>query len=271
MGDELIDRAMTGLLGQRSGNWGDIIILVVVVAASIFGSVGKWIAKRINEKRELESLRRRSTESLMRRQPSGSPAETARPLPSRFGQSESQPPPIASPVPPTPRRTVQGSPTIPGEASNIDRVFEAILEKATGVKIERPTRPFQTPPTPPPPVRPSPQVVARKQRKKTTPQPGKRTSIAERERRHAAQLAKRQTGAEHETAVAIEREQRFTRGTNLRLGHVETHIEAFSRDEAPIDSIESDLLDRVSLRDAIVLSEILAPPLAIREISSPYF
>jgi len=263
MGNELIDLAMISLLGQRGGNWGDIIILAVVVAASVFGSVGKWIAKRINEKRELESQRRQSTESLMRRKPAGSPVETARPLLSRSGRGETEHPPVAGPVPPILRRVIQRIPTSPGDASNMERVFEAILEKATGVKIERESQPVQAP-LAPPPVRPPPQ---RKPRTHVAPQPAPRESLNERENRRDAEFAEKQTSPEHESTQAIERALRFTKGTNQRLGHVETHIEAFSRDDAPGDLghiAAGDLLGRIRLRDAIILSEILAPPLALR-------
>ena len=277
MGERLIDLTMISLLGQRVGDLGDIIILIVVVVASVFGSLGKWIAKRLNAKRELETHRRQTTDSLMQRQPALPPLETARALPPRPGRSETEHPPVASPVPPILRRVIQRIPMKPGDASNMERVFEVILERATGVKIERETRPVATPPplpAPPPLVRSSPQVAVRKRKTQSAAQPAKPISIAERGRRRDEQFEKKRTGAEHESAQMIERQQRFTRDTDQRLGHVETHIEAFGRDDAPGESDSTagdDLLGRIALRDAIILSEILAPPLALRGELSPSF
>jgi ribosomal protein S10 len=262
----MIDPTTTILLAQRGGDLGDIIVLLVIVAASVFGAAGKWIAKQINEKREREAQLRRGGDPLaVSPKPSTRPPlEVAKPLPPRPVPGEANVPPLASPFPPSVRRVLERIQTSSGDAPTMDRVLEAILERATGVKIER-----KAPPPAPPPTRvrsaPRPPAIARKA--SGVPQQARSMSIDERERRQAEKLAEKRTQAELEAARIAGSEQQLSRDTDRRLGHVETHIEAFHRDEARGESgatAQADLFDRVSIQDAIVLSEILAPPLALR-------
>lgn len=274
----MIDLTMTILLAQRVDDWGDIIVLLVIVAASLFGAAGKWIAKQINEKREREVQLRRGGDPLVVSPKSSThpPLEVAKPLPPRpapghvasplVGGAES---PTASPFPPSVRRVLERMQTSSGEAPTMDRVLEVIIERATGVKIEREAQPSKTPPPAPPvPGRPSASRADRAPRTSRVPQQARPMSIDERERRLAEKIAAKRTRAERETARMTESEQQLSKDTDRRLGHVGTHIDAFNRDDVPGESEitpQADLLDRISIQDAIVLSEILAPPLALRD------
>ena len=93
-------------------------------------------------------------------------------------------------------------------------------------------------------------------------------TIEEREQLKASQLAQRQTRAERESAEITSRETRFTSGSDERIGQVNKHIAAPDRDEVRSESEQAEgvnPLDRTSLRDAVILSEILGPPLALRD------
>jgi hypothetical protein len=254
-------------LAQRVDDWGDIIVLLVIVAASVFGAAGKWIAKQINEKREREAQLRRGGDPLVVAPKSSTrpPLEVAKPLPPRPPPGEASVPPLASPFPPSVRRVLERIQTSSGDAPTMDRVLEAILERATGVKIERKASP---PALPPAHVRSAPRPPAIARKASGVPQQARSMSIAERERRQAEKIAAKHTQAERETARMTESEQQLSRDTDRRLGRVGTHIEAFHPDDVPGESEiapQADLLDRISIRDAIVLSEILAPPLALRD------
>lgn len=263
----MIDHTTTILLAQRVGDWGDIIVLLVIVAASVFGAAGKWIAKQINEKREREAQLRRGGDPLVVSPKSSTrpPLEVAKPLPPRPVPGEANVPPLASPFPPSVRRVLERIQTSSGDAPTMDRVLEVILERATGVKIEQKAAPPAAPPTR---VRSAPRPPAIARKAPSVPQSARPTTIAEREQLKAKQLAEKRTGAEREATRMTEREQQFTRNTDQHLGYVGTHIEAFLRDDVAGEfeiTPQADLFDRVSIQDAIVLSEILAPPLALRE------
>ncbi len=251
---------MIDFLAQRGTDWSDLIVLAVIVGASVFGSVGKWIAKRINESKEADSQRRTESETLMAPRRERPTLETAKPLHPAPVKREVSLPPFSAPAPPVRRRAMKPIGKAPAEPTSIERVFEVILEQATGVKIER-----ETPP--PAPVASPPPAPAQAQPPNRPPRPTKPTTIVERERQRAAQLAGKRTAPDRESARMTEREQRFTKGTDRRLGHVGTHIAAFDRSdaEALADEVRGDQTGRFSLRDAIVWSEILAPPLALRE------
>ena len=270
----MMDLTTTILLAQRVGDWGDIIVLLVIVAASVYGAAGKWIAKQINEKREREAQLRRGGDPLVvsPKHSTRPPLEVAKPLRPRPASGDvASPlvgdvePPPASPFPPSVRRVLERIQTSSGDAPTMDRVLEVILERATGVKIE----PKASPPAlPPARVRSAPRPPAIARKASGVPQQARPMSIDERERRQAEKLAEKRTQAECETARMTESEQQLSRDTDRRLGRVGTHIEAFHRDDVRGESEitpQADLLDRVSIRDAIVLSEILAPPLALRD------
>ena len=255
------------LPAQRVGDWGDAIVFLVIVAASVFGAAGKWIARQINEKREREAQLRRGGDPLVVSPKSSTrpPLEVAKPLPPRLAPGETSVPPTASPFPPSVRRVLERIQTSSGDAPTMDRVLEAILERATGVKIERKASP---PALPPARVRSSPRPPAIARKAPGVPQQARPMSIDERERRQAEKLAEKRTQAERETARMTESEQQLSKDTDRRLGHVGTHIEAFNRDDVPGESEitrQADLFDRIAIQDAIVLSEILAPPLALRD------
>lgn len=261
------------LMAQRSGDWGDLIVLLVIVAVSVIGSLGKWIAKQFNEKRQRETQLRRGLQPPVVSAPSPRQVlETAKPLAPRPVASNEAVPPFAAPMPPILRRVIKRIETSSGNEPAMGRVLEMLLEQATGKKIERHAPPApQPPPVPPAAQRPT---VRRSQAPRTraappASPPARTMTIEEREQLKAGQLAQRQTRAERESEEMTSRESQLTREIDQRLGHVGTHV-ASGRDNARPETEpaeQSDLLERTSLRDALVLSEILAPPLALRDES----
>jgi len=254
------------MLAQNFDNWieGAIILLIVVISA--LGSAGKWIVQQIEIKRQKDALRRSGTyiddtvPSTMNRKRS----------PTRTDEMErSGLPPIAVPIPPVMRPAHRPASQTPPPV--MERVMEILLEKTTGTTMERRVREIaervQRPAPPPPPAQTSEPRVRRQSAKLVTqpPKPGRPMTVAEREARREQT---RQTEVERETQRLIEREQQFTDDTDQRLGSVGTHIQSAEiRDPSSMDAFALGLTldDPEAVRRAFVLSEILAPPLALRK------
>jgi hypothetical protein len=226
------------------------------VVLSAIGSAGKWVVQQIAERRE-RNARQRESMSL----------DTPRPATTIHSGAENDIPPFANRVPPTLERTRRT--TMPSQPPVMERVMEVLLEKAAGTKLERRIRDAmpQQPAPPPPPAARSSEWRVRKPAATggARPQkPARSMTLAERE---VKRDRTRQTEVELEAQRLMQREQRFTEDTDQRLGHVTTH---FAGDEVR-DSISADthevalaLDDADAVRKAFVLSELLAPPLALR-------
>jgi hypothetical protein len=236
------------------------VILVIVIASAIV-SAGKWIVKQIADSNERNAQRRE-----------GMPIDPPRPTAIQRERQAAHPidsdgsdiPPIAAPMPPLFHRTRK--PTTQPPAPAMERVMEVLLERASGTKLERRIREMipQSPTPPPPPAARTSEPLVRKQTAQRQ-KPTRSITIAE---RAAHRDQTRQTEVELETQRLTQREQRFTDDTDQRLGHVVTHIAgADVHESASADPYEiaSALDDADSLRRAFILSEILAPPLALRQ------
>ena len=260
----MISLLSTIFLAQRS-DWLDGAIILGIAVLTMIGSLGKWIVKQIAEKRERTAKQREGMSIDPARTPGTIPREQA--TIRRDNSDASNMPPFAAPMPPVFHRTRNATTQTPPPV--MERVMEVLLERATGAKLERRVREMmpQPPAPPPPPAARSSEHHLRKQTAQRTPQTQKPTrsiTIAERE---ANREQTRQTEVELETQRLTQREQRFTDDTDQRLGHVVTHIAAADvRDSASADAydIAAALDDPDALRRAFILSEILAPPLALR-------
>jgi len=245
----------------QAPDWVDGIVILIIVVFSAIGSLGKWIVRKIEESRE--RLERDGTRTS--RRPTMRPPPTLQPdeLPDQDPSIR----PFSAPVPPKiPRPPTSGRPVQPPV---MERVFEVLIEQATGKKIEHRGTDQSLKRPPPPPARPQTPAHKGVVQKRTTarPAPSRPQTIAVRE--NARQQAC-ETEVERETKRIAQREQQWTDDTDRRLGHVETHIPSLSADEMGADAIDlSDAFDNTtSLRRALVLSEILAPPLALRNRES---
>lgn len=242
----------TAVLAQRA-DWLEGAIIVGIVVLSAIGSAGKWIVQQIAERRERNA-----------RQREGMPINPPRPA-TLHGDADQDTPPYAAPAPPMLERTRRT--TLPSQGPVMERVMEVLLEKAAGTKLERRIRDAmpQQPAPPPPPSAREPRVRKQAVPRQVRPQKASPSmTLAERE---VKRDRTRQTEVELETQRLIQREQRFTEDTDQRLGHVTTHIAGAELPEsASADTYEvaGALDDADAVRKAIVLSEILAPPLALR-------
>ncbi len=260
----MISFISTSYLAQRS-DWVEGAIIVGFVVISMLASAGKWIVKQIADKREQDAQRREGMPIDPPRTPGTVQREQA--TIRRDNSDASNIPPFAAPMPPvfhrTRKTTTQTLPPV------MERVMEVLLEKATGTKLERRLREMMPQPSapPPPPADRSSEPRAHKQTAQRAPQTQKPTRSITIAERVANREQTRQTEVELETQRLTQREQRFTDDTDQRLGHVETHIAAADvRDSASADvyDIAAALDDADSLRRAFILSEILAPPMALR-------
>jgi len=245
----------TVFLAQGS-DWIDGAIILGLFVLSAIASLGKWIVRKIAESRELEAKRREGM-------PVDSPRTSA--TIRRDKDDSADFPPVAPPTPPVIQRTRKTTGQPPPQV--LERMMEVLLEKATGTKLERRLREIMPkPPAPPPAVRPSEQRARKQsaQRPSQARKPARPMTIAERE---AHRERTRKTEVELEAQRLAKREQQFTDDTDQRLGHVVTHIrEADERNSTSTDvhSLATTLDDPDALRRAFVLSEIIAPPLALR-------
>ena len=252
----------TSFLAQKA-DWLEGAIILGIFALTAIGSAGKWIVKQIADRRERDAQRREG----MSIDPPRSPIVQRERQTVRTNDSDgSNIPPFAAPMPPVIHRTRKTTTQTPPPV--MERVMEVLLEKAAGTKWERRVREMIPEPPPPPAARPSDPRVRKQtaQRSPQTQRPNRSTTIAERE---ANREQTRQTEVERETQRLVQREQQFTDDTDQRLGHVATHIAAADiRDSASADAYEVAIAldDPDTLRRAFIYSEILAPPLALREL-----
>lgn len=247
------------LIAQR-GDWLEGAIIIGIVVLSMIGSAAKWFVQKLAENRERAAAQR--GRPMFEPGTSDSGRFEQRTL--RHDQDRRhEVPPFAAPPPIIISRTTRrgAAPTPPV----VEKVWEILLEKTAGSPLERRIRELVPPRPTPPPIRkaaPSQKKVVR------PPVPAAKgpMSIAERE---ALRERVSQTQAERETQRLIDREQQFTDQTDQRIGHVQTHIAAQEIQE-PYSEEFHDLMDALddpaAVRRALILSEIFAPPLALREI-----
>jgi len=217
------------------GDWVEAIIVVIVLVGSALSALAKAITNKMR-KQQMPDLLEPESESS-----EPEPARRTRPIP-----------PVARPLSqPIERRVIVRTqrPISSQDEKRADYEFEVALPEAVRPLVEMlldktvgdaEERPRPAPPPPPPRVsRPRPQRPRSQRRQLEKPSA---PAITEREAR---------------LRDIAEREER-------RIGHVETHVAPTTTEELQAQPGVAGLLDRRSLRRAIILSEVLGPPLALR-------
>jgi len=208
------------------GDWVEGIIVLVIIAGSALGGIGKAIIAKLNRSREeMEAergLQQERPPPRMTERPALPPV--ARPMPPRYRLPAAMQRPIARPL--TPQRP----------QAQVPRTFPPVVQTILDVVLDGAVDLETAFPKPHPRREPPPRAA------KTT-------------------IPKRPVGRR-----SIEdREERKTKLVEKRIGHVETHVASTT----PTSSTEADFglfenPTRTDLRRAIILNEILSPPLALR-------
>ncbi len=209
-----------------AGNWIEIVIILLVVGGSIFGAVSKKLIAAFSPKESEESGNEKG--KVMRAPPHPAP-------PQRRGQPVH---PVARPLQPTP--SPQAEPPI--------------VRSHPPRTAPRP-KPAAAPPRPRRPQKPAPaRAEARLGHLEVTVMEEEARFEAARERRMA-----------HLKSRVLEGEERFEEAVEKRLSHLEpAPDEATAAAQACVRIPVIGRLSRQTLRHAVVLREILSPPLALR-------
>ena len=235
---------------QDIGDWIEGIIVLVIIAGSALSGIGKAIVNKLNRSREeAEAQRRREGQPRPQRvtdRPAVPPV--ARPMPPRRPASTIEHRPVAWPLtPPTARRRPHAEvpqPIPPVLQTILDVVLDGGVELETVVRKPRPPQPAAEPP-----------VSGSARTSRVQPPPAPRPSKTK-----VPKLATRRRSIE-------DREEQKAKLVEKRLGHVVPHVASTT----PLSSTgdESVLFDRptrTDLRRAIILNELLSPPLALRRL-----
>jgi len=219
---------------QGIGDWIEGIIVLVIIAGSALGGIGKAISAKLNRSRE-EAAQREGRERpppRMTERPALPPM--ARPMPPR------RRPPVAMQRPATGSLTPQPAPQRP--VAEIPRSFQPVVQSILDVVLDGAVDLETAFPKPQPsqPRREPPPASPRAGRTSVPRQPVRRRSIEDREEQKSKLVEK-------------------------RIGHVEPHVAS----SPPPSSTETNFgwferPTRTDLRRAIILNEILSPPLALR-------
>ncbi len=250
----MIDLLATSVLAQR-GDWLEGAIIVGVVVLSMIGSAGKWIVQQIAESKERNAERREGM-------PIRTPQRQTATIRDRSGDSST--PPSVETLPPSMRPP--HVPTTQAPSPVMERMMEVLLERASGTPLEGRLREMMPKrPAPPPTPRAARAGRGSQPARPVAPPAAKRPmTIADREALRERVI---KTEAEREAERLAQREQQLTDQTNQRIGHVETHITAVDTHESDSSEFREmlDALDEpAAARRALVLSEILAPPISLR-------
>ncbi len=236
------------LAARGFDDWIQILIVIAVFGGPLLGNVLKKLIVHFSpQEDDKEPAEPQSpTPSMRRRKPS---VPVAKPMTSsrRETSSDRRAPVRPMPnVPPPPRPTVESPKTILGE-------LESML---TGPTQDAPVRPARPTPrsTKPPIPRPKPPAKALTTRQDRRRQPA---------RKKATQVPRKKVAASKKAPVAH---------THGLLVDLHAGGEGLVKDLAvPVEEISPRvglLGSPAGLRHAILLSEILAPPLALRESSN---
>lgn len=235
--------------GPEFGDWIQIIVVVLVVGGSILGPISKKLIEKFGAEKPGESDAAR-------------PARTSRPQPSTPRRQMQPQHSVARPMPPGARP--QAMPPSSQPLPLPEEIFQPVAPPRgmvpQGGSAEQPERPPPRPPTAAPVsvprhmARPSVSVRA-KQQHRPAPAPRPKQPVHDRVEEHLGRL---ESALDDETAqVDVDIEE--------RLGHIESELEApdaTTKARGRTDKIGHQT--RRSLRHAIVMREILGPPIALR-------
>jgi len=241
---------INNLLAQGSPEWLENLIGVAVVALAVIGHLANAWINNIKEKKKRE---KELSSPLPKPKPPASrqPLQPARPLPPTRPRPQQLPTarPAQEAQPPRPARTLG----IPRELLP-EGLGEIIAEVAPELVRPKP-RPPASPPVQRPPVRPP--IPERRPSPKPPPRPvePKSERPADSSERLGTLTSSIEDEAPTESTVAA---------------HVESHM---TRLDHPVEDAEIGAAtqarrvpSRAALRHAIIMSEIISPPLALRPI-----
>lgn len=218
------------LAAGGSRDWIQGVVLLLVIGLPVLNKIVKAIAAKLSGTED-ETTSPTSPQQGERSRPPVARARGSKPQP-----AHQPPPPVARPQPPQPavsppRRSAPQDAPPPAFAPLIEMIRERIEERPRARQQQRPA---------PKPVEKPQRQPVRSARPSSTKKRKQHESIAERERRRS-------------------------RDREERMGHVREGL-VTPVVERPIDHSDHwhTWMTRQSLRRAIVLSEILAPPLALR-------
>ena len=216
---------------QDPGDWIQGIVVLIIIAGSVLGGLGKAITAKLDRAREAAKARGEGQQAAPRTIRTVTPMARPMPPPRRPPQLFERP--VAKPLPPQER--TQPPADVPQAFPPVVRtILDMVLDGAVDLEAAVPT---------PPPPRARRERAPAPQRPQATaplrPKVGRR-SIEEREERKAELVEK-------------------------RIGHVQRHVAPAAAPTTSDDGMT--LFDRPThsdLRRAIILNEILSPPLALR-------
>jgi len=229
---------------QDIGDWVEGIIVLVIIAGSALSGIVKAIITKLNRSREeSEAERERQGRPRPQRVTDRPAPPVARPMPPRYRLPAAMQRPAARPL--TPQRPQAEVPrTFPPVVQTIlDVVLDGAIDLETAFPKPRPPQPTAEPPV---------SGAARTYRAEPPPVPPRAVKTT---------VPKRPVGRR-----SIEdREEQKAKFVEKRIGHVQPHV-ASATPPASTDA-DSELFERptrTDLRRAIILNEILSPPLALR-------
>ena len=222
---------MTVLAIQDPGDWIQGVVVLIIIAGSALSGVAKAITAKLDRAREAAKAKGEGQQEAPRTIRTVTPVARPMPPPRRPPQLFEHP--VAKPLPPQ-VRTQPRTDLPPAFPPVVRTILDMVLDGAVDLDAAVPTPP---PPRarregPPAPQRPQATAPLR-------PKVGRR-SIEEQEERKAELVEK-------------------------RIGHVQRHVAPVAAPASSDDGMT--LFDRPTHRDlrrAIILNEILSPPLALR-------
>jgi len=266
-----MNEMMTTVLAQNNFDWMENLVGIIVIAFVVLGNVANSLIKGIKEKKEREKKLTPpmpKPPATLQRGAGPTAYPTARPRPPHREFAKPLPPTRPSPPQrPLARPAPEAQPPRPATTLGIPReLLPEGLEEVIAEIVPELVRPKPRPQVPPPAQRPQTRTTGKaaspRPRSATPPDQSKRK---ERDRPNdAAQRIGTLTSSfdaepQRESSVAA---------------HVESHISHLEHpvDDARIGSTQHArrLLSRAALRHAIIMSEIIAPPRALRPIEDRF-
>lgn len=262
-----MNETMTSFFAQGNFDWMENIYGIIVIAFVVFGNIANSIIKSIKEKKEREKkLTTPMPEPLPTQQRPGGPSAfpTARPRPTRPEVARPLPPTRpTSPPPPLARPAPEAQPPRPAKTLGIPReLLPEGLQEVLAEAVPELVRPKPRPQTPPsaqrPPVRTQQKASSGRQR---TALPSERSKMKKSQR--PADSAERLGTMTSSFDVEPPRESSVDAYVESHISHLKHPVE-----DVPLGTAAHArrLPSRAALRHAIIMSEILSPPRALRPI-----
>jgi len=253
-------------------DWIEILIVAVIIGGSALSAVAKWLIGYFSPKPDpmMDSRRAGGGTPRSSMRPAAPPVASPFPLSEMFGENEEVDRPVAKPL-----GEVRRSVVISLEESTPTAASPPPPPRIRKVAVQPSSRSAQAP-------RPGTGDSARLRQDARRPAPAEprraAESVAQHNKRREQEQQRREQSQEKRFAEFGLREDRQSQQVERRIGHVEAHI---SSEELALPETRSGSSPRVSTRfdssegpdwrRAVVLSEILAPPVSLRDAVSDQF